>query len=292
MKGILLSGGTGSRLGPLTARINKHLLPVHGRPMIFYPLSTLMSAGIRDILVVTRPEDRATFRSLLGDGCQWGLDISYAAQPRPEGLAQAFLIGHDFIGGSHCALALGDNLLHGPDLVKRLKSAARPRRGAVICAQRVPDPQRFGVVEFDQSLRAKRIEEKPANPTSRYAVPGLYFYDNRVVDFAADLRPSARGELEITDLNQRYLELGELYVTPLDSDFTWLDMGTPESLKTAADFVAATERSQGRQIACPEEIAYRMGFIDADQVERLAALSSSSRQSNYLHGLIACPNST
>ncbi len=286
MKGILLAGGAGARLFPLTAAVNKQLLPVYDKPMIYYPLSTLMLAGIRDILVITTPADRPRFETLLGDGGQWGIDLGYAVQPRPEGIAQALLIGREFIGRGRCALALGDNVMYGHGLIDRLQSAAALQEGAVIFAHRVHDPGRYGVVEFDENHRATSLEEKPARPRSNYAVPGLYFYDSRAGDIAAQIKPSARGELEITDINKHYMAAGQLRVIPLGRGFVWLDTGTHDALLEASEYVRAIQHRQGLMIACIEEIAYRQGFIDAEQIERLAHPLRNSDYGRYLLDII------
>jgi glucose-1-phosphate thymidylyltransferase len=269
-KGIILAGGSGTRLDPLTRATSKQLLPVYDKPMVYYPLSVLMLAGIRQILIISTPHDIGGFERLLGDGSQIGLTIQYAVQPRPEGLAQAFIIGRDFVGTDGCSLVLGDNLLHGRHLSQALQPAIRTNSGATIFACPANDPSNYGVVEFDDCGRAISLEEKPANPRSSYAVPGLYFYDNRVLDIAAALKPSPRGELEITDLNRVYLERGQLHVELLGPDITWMDAGTHESLFLAAEFVRATEASERIKIGCIEEIAYRQRFIDAAQLEKLA----------------------
>ncbi len=286
MKGILLAGGAGTRLFPLTTAVNKQLLPVYDKPMIYYPLSTLMLAGIRDILVITTPADQPRFETLLGDGGQWGLDLGYAVQPRPEGIAQALLIGREFIGRGRCALALGDNVMYGHGLIDRLKSAAALLEGAVIFAHRVHDPGRYGVIEFDENHRATSLEEKPARPRSNYAVPGLYFYDSRAGDMAAQIKPSARGELEITDINKRYLAAGQLRVILLGRGFVWLDTGTHDALLEASEYVRTIQHRQGLMVACIEEIAYRQGFIDAEQIERLAHPLRNNDYGRYLLDII------
>ena len=286
MKGIVLAGGSGTRLHPVTQCISKQLLPVYDKPMVYYPLSTLMLAGIRDILLISTPQDTPRFEALLGDGRHWGIRLRYAVQPKPEGIAQAFLVGRDFIAGDRVALVLGDNIFHGHDLTEQLKHAAARERGATVFAYAVNDPGRYGVVEFDPSGKAISIEEKPRQPKSRYAVTGLYFYDQRVVDVASSLRPSARGELEITDVNRAYLERAELEVIPLGRGFAWLDTGTHEALLEAAHFIETIERRQGLKIACPEEIAYRMGFIDAEQLEALAKPLDKSGYGEYLRRVL------
>jgi glucose-1-phosphate thymidylyltransferase len=282
MKGIILAGGSGTRLYPVTQVVSKQLLPVYDKPMVYYALSTLMLAGIRDILVISTPQDTPRFRELLGDGKQWGIRLRYEVQPRPEGLAQAFIIGKKFIGRDPVALVLGDNLFHGHDLSSLLARAAARKRGATVFAYPVNDPQRYGVVEFDAKGRAVSLEEKPKKPKSRYAVVGLYFYDNRVVKVAEGLKPSARGELEITDVNRKYLEWGALEVVPMGRGYAWLDTGTHESLLEAAHFIETIEKRQGLKVACPEEIAYRQGYISARKLRALARPLARSGYGEYL----------
>ena len=287
MKGIVLAGGTGTRLWPTTQAVSKQLLPVYDKPMIYYPLTTLMLAGIREILVITTPHEQALFRRLLGDGSQWGIRLDYVEQPRPEGIAQAFVLGRSFVGADRVALVLGDNIFFGHGLPEALQAAARRSTGATIFGCRVRDPERYGVVELDASGRPLTIEEKPKAPRSSWAVTGLYLYDNQVLDIARDLAPSGRGELEITDVNRRYLELGELHVEKLGRGFAWLDTGTVDSLLDAASFVHAVEARQGQKIACVEEVALHMGFIDAARVRQLAAAYKGNPYGQYLTDLVS-----
>jgi glucose-1-phosphate thymidylyltransferase len=288
-KGVLLAGGSGTRLYPVTQVISKQLLPVYDKPMVYYPLCTLMLAGIRDILVISTPTDTPRFAELLGDGAQWGLSLSYQVQPAPEGLAQAFVLGRDFIGRDPAVLILGDNIFYGHDLAGPLQRADARSTGATVFAYRVTDPERYGVVEFDAQSRAVSIEEKPARPRSNFAVTGLYFYDNDVLDVAAALKPSARGEYEITDVNRHYLERGTLHVETLGRGMAWLDTGTHESLLDAAHFIETIERRQGLKIACPEEIAFRQGWIGAGDIERLARPLAKNEYGRYLLRLLSEP---
>ena len=286
MKGIILAGGSGTRLYPLTKVTSKQLLPIYDKPMIYYPLSVLMNAGIRDILIISTPDDTPRFEALLGDGHQFGITLSYAVQPSPDGLAQAFIIGADFIGNDSVAMVLGDNIFHGQGLKKRLREAAAREKGATVFGYYVDDPERFGIVEFDKDGKAISIEEKPEKPKSNYCVTGLYFYDNRVVEYAKNLKPSARGELEITDLNRIYLESGELDVTLLGQGFTWLDTGTHESLVEATNFVKTVETQEHRKIACLEEIAYTNGWITRDEVMEAYEILKKNQYGQYLKDVV------
>jgi glucose-1-phosphate thymidylyltransferase len=289
LKGIILAGGSGTRLYPMTFVTSKQLLPVYDKPMIYYPLTTLMLAGIRDILIISTPQDLPLFQALLGDGNRWGISLSYAVQPKPEGLAQAFVIGAQFVQGGPSALILGDNIFYGHGLPILLANAVTRTTGATIFAYHVSDPERYGVVGFDKNGNATSIEEKPLQPKSNFAVTGLYFYDQHVSDIASNIRPSARGELEITDLNRVYLERGQLAVELMGRGFAWLDTGTPDSLLEAADFVAALEKRQGFRISCPEEVAFNQGYIDRDQLERLGVALGKSAYARYISDLAKAP---
>lgn len=286
MKGIILAGGSGTRLHPMTLASSKQLLPVYDKPMIYYPLSTLMLAGIREILIITTPRDLRSFQFLLGDGAKWGLNLSYAEQPSPDGLAQAYVIGATFVSGQRSCLILGDNIFFGHGITELFKSAMQHEDGATVFAYHVSNPEQYGVVEFDNDMRALTIEEKPTQPRSNWAVTGLYFYDEDVINIAANLTPSARGELEITDINRTYLERGKLQVERMGRGYAWLDTGTPDSLLEASEFVATLERRQGFKVACPEEIAYRLGFIDANQLDLLAKQFFKSAYGAYLRNLL------
>jgi glucose-1-phosphate thymidylyltransferase len=287
MKGIILAGGSGTRLFPVTLAISKQLLPVYDKPMIYYPLSVLLIAGIREVLVITTPHDRPLFETLLGDGRQFGISISYAAQPRPEGLAQAFIIGRDFVGSDSCALILGDNIFYGHSLPELLGGASQRRQGATVFVYEVADPERYGVVTFDAANKATSIEEKPKAPRSNWAVTGLYFYDNDVVRYASEVRPSHRGELEITDVNRRYLDAGSLHVERMGRGYAWLDTGTTDSLLEASQFVGTLERRQGLKVSCPEEIALRLGYVTARELEPWLARLGTGPYTNYVRRVVA-----
>jgi glucose-1-phosphate thymidylyltransferase len=285
-KGLILAGSSGTRLYPVTQAVSKQLMPVYDKPMVYYPLTTLMLSGIRDVLLISTPHDTPRFAELLGDGSQWGMNIQYAVQPSPDGLAQAFIIGKDFIDNNPSALVLGDNIFYGHDLVNKLQTANAQTEKSTVFAYHVPDPERYGVVEFDANKTALSLEEKPKSPKSNYAVTGLYFYDQQVCDIAASVQPSARGELEITDVNQRYLEMGQLNVEIMGRGYAWLDTGTHDSLLEAASFIATLQKRQGLQVACPEEIAFGLKWIDASQVEKLARPLAKSNYGQYLLNLI------
>jgi len=288
-KGIILAGGSGTRLYPATQTVSKQLLPVYDKPMVYYPLSALMLAGIRDVLIISTPQDTPRFQQLLGDGAKWGMSFQYLVQPRPEGIAQAFVLGADFIGSQRCALVLGDNIFYGHNLSQILQAAAQRERGATVFAYRVQDPERYGVIEIDAEGSALSLEEKPTQPKSRYAVTGLYFYDEQVVELTRTLQPSARGELEITDLNRFYLERGQLHAEIMGRGMAWLDTGTHDSLLEASSFIQTIEKRQGLKVACPEEIAFRAGYIDAAQLQRLAAALVNSGYGAYLRDLLESP---
>jgi len=289
LKGIILAGGSGTRLYPATQTVSKQLLPVYDKPMVYYPLSALMLAGIRDVLIISTPQDTPRFQQLLGDGAKWGMSFQYVVQPRPEGIAQAFVLGADFIGSQRCALVLGDNIFYGHNLSQILQAAAQRERGATVFAYRVQDPERYGVIEIDAEGSALSLEEKPTQPKSRYAVTGLYFYDEQVVELTRTLKPSARGELEITDLNRLYLERGQLHAEIMGRGMAWLDTGTHDSLLEASSFIQTIEKRQGLKVACPEEIAFRAGYIDAAQLQRLAAALVNSGYGAYLRDLLESP---